>query len=82
VHDRLLGGPDVWPDHASRDRCRVLGHRFEETFAFLGDDVHWDLAGAEPLDGQDVSLVASCDLYGFAGGMVTTIRSYTVELPS
>jgi hypothetical protein len=36
---------------------------------------HYD----DPADG--VSIVASCDLYDHADGVITKIRSYTVELP-
>jgi limonene-1,2-epoxide hydrolase len=32
-------------------------------------------------DGDSVSRVASCDLYDVVAGLVTAIRSYTVELP-
>ena len=37
---------------------------------------HYD----HPTDG--VSVVASCDLYDHADGVITRIRSYTVELPA
>ena len=36
---------------------------------------------AEYDDGRSVSRVGSCDLYDVAAGLVTAIRSYTVELP-
>jgi hypothetical protein len=37
---------------------------------------HYD----HPSDG--VSVVASCDLYDHEGGVVTRIRTYSVELPA
>jgi hypothetical protein len=32
-------------------------------------------------DGGDTSIVASCDVYRFSGGMLSAISSYNVELP-
>jgi hypothetical protein len=31
---------------------------------------------------EDGSVVSSCDVYGFTDGLVTSIRSYAVELES
>ena len=33
------------------------------------------------VDGEDVSRVASCDVYDFAGDRLSAISSYNVELP-
>jgi len=44
-----------------------------------GDSVVVD-SEAEYVDEDGSTVVASCDLYDFAGGRLTAIRSYTVQL--
>ncbi len=88
VRWELIGGPTLRGRDAVIEACEHSNRHLAQTTTEFGkfktvvgsDSVVIDsLAEYVAVDGQK-SVVASCDIYDFVEGVVTTITSYTVEV--
>lgn len=84
----LVGGQDIVGSKDVMGTCDenagYLGSvttRFTKFRVVTGADTVVVDSTTEYVDGDETSVVASCDLYDFAGGKLTGITSYSVDLP-
>jgi SnoaL-like domain len=83
VGDREITGREDVIDVCRQSAEYLAGvtSTFRKFKVVVGDDCAVVDSEAEYVDGDDSSVVASCDIYDFSGGRLTGITSYTIQLP-
>jgi limonene-1,2-epoxide hydrolase len=85
----LVGGPTIDGRDAVIAACEASTAElaqgstdFTRFLSVAGDNAVAVDAIGRYVGGDGTSVVSSCDIYEFAGEMITTITSYAVELPA